>query len=197
MGQIEFNSREEAFKFLEESRRLNDKVAEVLSPEQRSVTWGSCWIRFWEDLAIFGRVSTIEAVIAEESGDVPELTGDPERDAERQEAIDEAAQIVSLVVQSEQDGYVYGWCHSKIESGEIGSTHRGNLWPIDEALFAHAKQHDWDPDKFRPIFRLEVVNAYKHYQEWARSLSEELLDAGDAVRKAAEDHSGGDPHESR
>jgi hypothetical protein len=160
----------------------------VLSPEQRSVTWGSCWIRFWKDLAIFGRVLTRQELLDSESEGIDKIT-DP---AERDQALSEAAYTIASLNQAEEDGYVYGWCHSTIEAGEPGSTHRANLWPISDALFEHAAQNGWDPDRFRPIFRLEVAQAYEDYRTWSHRVAVAVRDAQRGIREAREDTSEGE-----
>lgn len=112
--------------YAEMNRRTEEGNAH-LHDKQRSLTWGSHWVRFIHQMqpamfAIFGRVWTREEVAASEDPEVVEQT---------------AANLGR--------GYMFGTAYSTIEpDGELGDTHRYNAWPISEALFEAAREARWD-----------------------------------------------------
>lgn len=167
----EFTSAEEAITFLRQSREDSRVLTEVLTEEQQGVTWGSCWARFWKDLVVFGRVETQEELRASEMHGIADIS-DPD---EREMALAEVEAILRVTIRNEADGFLYGWCHSAIEPGELGTTHRASMWPISEALYRHAEEHGWDPDTFRPIYRLELAQAYARYRLWATDVASTVL----------------------
>lgn len=177
---VEFDSTDEVLAFLRRTREANERTMALLSDEQKSIKWGSCWVRFWNGVTIFSRVMTVEELLAEEARGI----GDIEDPAEHQAAVDEVAYTVATIGEAYENGYRYGWCHSTIEPGEPGSTHLANVWPISDACFAHAAENEWDLAKMRPIFQLEVENAYQGYASWARGVAVEARKA----RRGGGDH---------
>jgi hypothetical protein len=131
---MEFESWEDAVSFMAEQ---TDRANERLAPEQVAVTYGDCWVRFYDIAArtlIFGRITTLDywdEKIATAKGE------------DRQEWMDEKVSVA----ESHERGYMYGKAYSVIEpDGEWGSTHRANLWPIPEWLFEQARAAGWRMD---------------------------------------------------
>lgn len=130
-GVQEFDSFEEALEYM---ARATDEANTKLADEQKSVTWGSYWVRFVPDhqLMIFGHVFTRD-----------EFT-QAERDAgATQEELDYSLQHYE---ENLARGYVFGRAYSVWEPrGELGDTHRYNLWPISQANFEEARLFQWVP----------------------------------------------------
>lgn len=124
-----------------------------VSDPQREISYGSTWLRFFDPagrVVIFGKVHTLEEI----------------RDAEtRLGASDgEVYGVIEHTKEMNERGYVFGTCWSTLEvRGELGNTHRSEIWYCPPALFEHAQAHDWAIDSFEPWAKdaLEAV-----YQQW-------------------------------
>jgi hypothetical protein len=151
-----------------------------LHQKQRDIGYGDYFVRFYEvaeRIVIFGRVMTEAELFDSESGDI-ESIDDP---AEKQEAIEEVRYTMTALRERHEEGYLYGWCHSTIEKGELGSTHRSWMWPISKELFEAARAVEWDIDLLPDEHRNALSRAYV---EWTAQ----------SIRRSAE---GGDDHGPR
>lgn len=127
----------------------NDAICDA----QRAVTYGSCWARFAVDLGIivFGQVMTLEEVAA----------------GERKVGSTETEIAASLIILQEnhQRGYMFGRAYSVWEpGGELGDTHRANLWPITKPEYEAARLAEWHPARIGGDWLHE---AYMDYRAWA------------------------------
>jgi len=125
-----FASFEDALKFMADA---TDAANKNLAPEQRAITWGSYWLRFAPEYhcVIFGRVMPMEELI------------DSEREAGAEpEELDYTREHYT---EQHERGYLFGYAYSVMEPrGELGDTHRANMWPITQEQFEHAKDAEWE-----------------------------------------------------
>ena len=141
---------------MDQMRMLTEYANEHLAEPQRTVTYGSYWARFYDvrdRLVIFGYVDSLEEMEASErslgAGD------------------DEAAYIVADTERRHEDGDMYGMCYSTVTpEGELGFTHRADLWPIDKDTFDAYRAVGWDVDHADLVWDTKVVLAGA-YAEWA------------------------------
>lgn len=109
-------------------------MADLLSPEQRAVTWGDYWVRFipLESFVLFGQVMTQEDFVVGEykvGATIEEVRADTRR-----------------LVQMHDDNRLFGAVHSVIDpEGSLGFTHRVDVWPITRAQFLEARLAKWEP----------------------------------------------------
>jgi hypothetical protein len=149
-GFIAFNSFEE---FVEWSDRQTQQSNEHLHDQQRSLTWGSTWIRFWpqgDDIyLLFGRVATLDEVEAVER--------------EHGAGDGEIANMRERMSDSHERGYLHGQAFSVIEpDGEWGDTHRANMWPIRPELYEAMMQF---PETLDQWMMDEINLAYQGYRD--------------------------------
>lgn len=119
------STRDRLIQMKQEEEDWAKRASESALPEQRSLTWGSYFLRAMPELGyyIFGRVFTVEEIAA-----------------------DEEPIVVTGKQRSHERGYRYGIYHSVVEpDGEIGDTHMALLWPITEEDFNKAKEAGWQP----------------------------------------------------
>lgn len=122
----------------------NTNIANAgLAPEQRACTWGTYWVRFiptgQEMLVVFGRVQQLEETVEQEMVLENEMPGPDE------------AEVRATMQASHDQGYMFGRAYSVVEPrGELGSTHRANMWPITEDLYHAAQAANWDPLSLQP-----------------------------------------------
>lgn len=166
-----FDNPDDALARIQEIREDYERSVALLDEKQRSITWGSYWVRFYQDLVIFGYVMTLDEVRASEVGDVSDIT-----DPVALEAIQAEVEYTLRTIEATHTaGYMYGWCNSSVAE-EIGSTHQAQMWPIDRAVYEHAREHRWDVDKIRPIFRLELAGVFQEYHDWALRAAEGFVE---------------------
>lgn len=133
---MDFGSLDEAFDFM---TRQTEIANASLTPEQRSLTWGSCWFRPYEGIVIFGHVYTAEEFEQKERHSYHR--GGP-LDAEEEA---EFAYAKERVLDAHERGYLFGEAFSVWEpTGELGDTHRASAWPITERQFESARTAGWD-----------------------------------------------------
>lgn len=159
-----FDSLDEAFNHMRRSEALANAG---LHDKQRAVTYGSCWVRFYDipnRVLVFGKVMTPEVFAAEES--VAAANSDhPMSPAELDHA------LLRLRERAER-GYLYGRCYSVIEpGGEFGDTHQANLWPISEDLYNAAQDAGWRMDDLVIDAKLELSLAFAQWREHQRHLA--------------------------
>lgn len=111
--------------------RLNASVI----PIQRAVTYGSYWLRVWEDIPIFGYVFTRDELEASERN----LGSEGE----------ELAMTMERMDSSYQRGYRFGRAYSVIEpDGELGDTHIASMaGPLTPSEFRIAQDGRWSQDE--------------------------------------------------
>jgi hypothetical protein len=109
------------------------KANDMTLPRQKLIQYGDYWMRMWEDLIIFGRISTTEELDAEER----RLGATEEEIAYEHEAMD----------YSYSRGFRFGRAYSIVEpTGELGDTHISQMVPITKEEFEDAKRLNWDAD---------------------------------------------------
>jgi hypothetical protein len=146
---MEFGDFDQALQWMQER---TEEANGQLAPEQQALTWGATWVRFYDELVIFGRILSREEMIEAES-QVDDYE-DPE------EAKAEAAETVARLLDSHERGYMFGKAYSVIEpDGEYGDTHRADMWPISEACFEDAQAERWEPAKMEAEYQQELVAA--------------------------------------
>jgi hypothetical protein len=117
-------------------QQLTTAANQTLAQQQRDVGWGDYWVQFdgESQLIIFGYCMT-QAEVEQ-----------AERDAGSEP--DELVYMMDSMEESHTRGYLFGRAYSIVEpQGELGSTHRANVWPIDSELFDAASDAGWDLDK--------------------------------------------------
>lgn len=138
--------------------KWNEEANAGLAVEQKALTYGDHWVRFYDvgaRILDFGRVATEAEISTLEM----EAGTDP----------DEIATELARVQARQDAGYLYGKAHSILNvEGEWGSTHRANVWPIEERLFTAAQTVDWKIDQLSPDGRLMLEIAYACYRTHLR-----------------------------
>lgn len=160
---MEFESMDQAFAWMADQ---TERANAVLTEEQRQITYGDCWIRFWtpslnDIIVIFGKVMTREEVHESEH-----------RGAVAPFDIAEADATTQRVFEQHERGYLFGWAYSVIEPlGEPGDTHRAHVWPIGTDLFEAVKAVGWDIHHadLHPQHRMQIETAYQAYRAFALS----------------------------
>jgi hypothetical protein len=146
-----FDSIEEAFAFMQ---RAEQRANAHLAPEQQALTWGSHWIRVYDSLLIVGYCMTEEEMRHDEQ----EAMGDDIKTPEGQAEFD---QNMTRMAESHERGYLFGWAFSVVEpTGELGSSHRGAVWPISEGLFEKLQAKAWDRSQLDTEAKEELKQAY-------------------------------------
>lgn len=146
----------------EQMRQATVYANEHLAEPQEHVTFGHHWARFYDvknRLVIFGYVEPLASM---EAGERELGAGD-----------EEAAYIVADTQRRHDDGYMYGWCYSIVTpDGEIGFTHRADLWPISPEMFEAYKQAGWDIDHVDIPWDVKVSlsTMYAEYQIHTKSI---------------------------
>jgi hypothetical protein len=146
----------EAFTSTEEMvEALRERAAHALAglaPQQAAITWGDHWVQF-HDIdnggLIWGKVHTREEVAAGELSCGADW--------------DEVVETIASTVNSLEQGYMYGTAHSRFyDEGELGTTHKAHVWPIEERLFDAAREAGWDHRKIEdPAMRVLLDIAFR------------------------------------
>jgi hypothetical protein len=127
---MQFDDMSDAFRWMEDQTNAANAA---LAPEQRSLSWGSTWVRFYAPyrLVIFGRVHEMEDVLSAErrlGADAGEIEWQRNR-----------------LIANHERGYLMGTAWSSIEPrGEDGDTHRANAWPCSPEMIEEARAVQWD-----------------------------------------------------
>jgi len=125
---LSFSSLEDMQKYIKES---GDTALAAMSEEQRALTWGSYAMMPTDECVIFGYVFTEEEL----------LLGELHAGASQEEA--EAT--VRMSRNALKRGYLFGRWFSIIEpTGELGSNHAVNCWPITAEQHGIAATFGWD-----------------------------------------------------
>lgn len=171
---MEGNEYDSITEFFEGMARSTEVANRWLADKQRSLTYGSDFIRFYDiqnRIIIFGHVYTEDEMFALEGGNDIEKIPDPR---ERQLAVDEIAYILDRMRDANRNGYLYGWCSSIIEPGEPGNTHRSACWPITRDLYDAAKAVNWNVDRLDPEERAEVEAVYQAFRSHYVTVAEQI-----------------------
>jgi hypothetical protein len=152
MTVIGFSSWDDMERYLTDAEEAaNRRIVDA----QREITYGSLWLRFHDPLGrvvIFGQVSTLDEIKAKEM--------------ELGASEGEADHVVKHTQQMNERGFLFGTCWSTIEPrGELGNTHRSEVWYCPPAVFEEAKAHGWNVDSVSPWAK-EGLEAL--YQQWRR-----------------------------
>lgn len=129
----------EAFDSLEEMqaamREREDAANARLTPEQKEVDWGDCWVQAGDDMLIFGRCMTRDEVRTSEQ----ECGAPP----------DEVEWSCASIDEAHGRGYRYGQAWSVLEpDGEYGSTHIASmLGRITQEDLDYARELGWSSDR--------------------------------------------------
>jgi hypothetical protein len=139
--------------------KMRTAANEGLAAAQKAVTYGDYWVRFYKEFTIFGRVMPLDEYMASEVS----LGAPPE----------EAEYTAAHVQRAHDEGMMWGMAYSVLEpEGELGNTHRANLWPIEERVFNAARDAEWDPERFPEwvlILLQEAARAWRsHIKEHTR-----------------------------
>jgi len=127
---MDFPSVEAAYEWMEQQTNAANAG---LAPEQRALTWGSTWVRFYAPyrIIIFGKVYLLDDLLTMEGrlgADAAEIAWQRER-----------------VTANHDRGYLTGTAWSTIEPrGDDGDTHRANAWPCSPELIEEARAVDWN-----------------------------------------------------
>lgn len=152
MTSIPINNLEE---FFANMRRGQEYDQENRAEPQKTLTWGSKWVRFLphggivgnDTLVIFGDVTTREALAEEEL-----RAGSPE------------GEIEYLLTHRDRqmiNGFLSSMCYSVLLlGGEQSTVHQAWVWPIDDATFEAAKAADWDVAQMPEEARQIVTTAF-------------------------------------
>lgn len=136
-------------------RRSEEEANTRVTPEQREVGYGSLWLRFYDipgRVVIFGRVHTLAEIEADET----RLGADP----------GELAHTLRHTQDMLERNFLFGTCWSTIEPrGELGNTHRCEVWACPQSLFDEARRVGWDIDAMQPSAQQELEAIY---QQWRR-----------------------------
>lgn len=153
-----FSSLDEALQFMADQ---TDKANSHLAPQQAGITWGSHWIRFdgMSGLIIFGYVFTRDELIADERS-----AGAGEQ---------ELAWTINNIDDNHERGYLFSRCYSIVEpTGELGDTHRSNVWPITEGQFREAQAAHWHAANMPGALSGWLGEAFKGFREHILSIQE-------------------------
>ena len=115
-------------------RKRAEEARAGLHSVQSSLTWGDHWVQF-VDLenrhVVFGRIH-----FDREVGLAELLSGAD---------WDDTVAVVEKTAASLDEGFMYGRAHDKFNvEGELGTTHKASVWPIEERLFLMAQRVDWN-----------------------------------------------------
>lgn len=136
-------------------RAATEVANQTLATEQKQIGYGSYWARFYnikDRLVIFGYVDTLDEMEASERALGAKA--------------DEAEYIRHDTNRRHNDGYMYGTCYSRITpEGELGFTHRADIWPIGKDLFETYQAAGWDVDHDSLAWetKVELSAAYAQY----------------------------------
>jgi hypothetical protein len=157
----EFGSLDEMFEFM----KANEDAANAsLTPQQRSLDWGSYWVSPQEDFVIFGYCYTYEQQAMSEryayhhGGELNE-----EEEAEFEYTMRRSRE-------NHEAGRMFGTAFSVIEpTGELGTTHKAAAWPISADQFVSALLTGW-------------VHTHPLVRSWLEPLLNQARASGEGVR---------------
>jgi hypothetical protein len=130
-----------------------------VTPAQRAIGYGDYWARFIDvgnRIVEFGRVYTLTEVRRLE--------------VEAGATAQEADFAVSDTEQSMKNGnFLYGRAASiLLPNGESGYTHKANVWPIEESLWAAAAECGWNIDVLPLSAKVNLEAAFIAYRGRAK-----------------------------
>jgi hypothetical protein len=146
-----FDSHDE---MIEHIRRAQRTALEGLHPAQQGIGPGDCWVQF-HDVAnrhiVFGYVLPLPVVrrLEVESG------------ATKREAADAVQETAARLA----NGFMYGKAYDRFNpKGELGETHKLNVWPIDHRTFSAAKNVDWQIDLLDLPYKINLQAAFTAFR---------------------------------
>ena len=145
-------------------RALTEVANMTLAAEQKQIGYGSYWARFYDiknRIVIFGYVDTLDQM---EAGERSLGADDQEADYIRHDTN-----------RRHNDGYMYGMCYSVVTpEGELGFTHRADIWPITQEMFEEFRTVGWDVDHADLTWEVKVSLAtmYAEYRSHIMALAE-------------------------
>jgi hypothetical protein len=133
-----FSSTEEMVEYLRANQR---RALAGLAPQQRAIRPGDYWVQFHnihEGHLIWGRVWTPTEVAL---GELTNPEGLLREDVEWSEVITTVAHAEEML----EAGLMYGMAYDRFNpGGELGTTHKAHVWPIEERLFMAAAYAGYD-----------------------------------------------------
>jgi hypothetical protein len=124
---IQFDSPDEMRSYLTQA---NSEANRRLHPMQRTLKFGDCWVQFFDVEKrhfVFGRIHTLDEVHAAEMA-----CGATK--AEALKVCRDTEEELTL-------GLMYGEAFDRDNpEGSLGTTHKANVWPIDQTVFAAAEE---------------------------------------------------------
>lgn len=125
-----------------------------LAPEQLQITPGDYWARF----------DHMDTHVGIEFGHVYTEQEFKDSEIEAGATVEEADGGWRQAQARAADGFLYGRAWSRVaRDGEYGSTHRANLWPIEEALFHAVQAVGWRHEDL-PLH--ERINLSISFEQW-------------------------------
>lgn len=152
-----FDTAQEAFDWI---REQGERASAVLVPEQKQINRGDYWVRFEPVgegvLTWFGH--------AYELGEFKQIEYDAGCDDDEWNT-----STLPALLDAEERDYLYSEYFSITEpEGESRSVHRVYMWPINEAVFADAREARWDLAGMHPASYNQVDAAWQRYYRFAR-----------------------------
>lgn len=152
MSIIGFDSFDDMNRYLSEAE---EAAGRRIVDAQREISYGHLWLRFYDPLGrvvIFGRVHTPEEIQINE--------------VELGASLSEARAVVKHTKEMNERGYLFGTCWSTIEPrGELGNTHRSEVWHCPAPVFEEAAAHKWDVDRVSAWAKDALEELY---QQWRK-----------------------------
>lgn len=156
MSEMQMRTYDSIETMVADMRAATEQANRWLADAQRRVGWGDTWVRFHivpgEDrLVIFGQVlPTREA-----------LGPDGEDPLERAEREEELLRIKARY----DDGFMYSRSFSvNYPDGELGDTHRANLWPLPVSVYDAASKVGWDHKRLHQDQALLLVEVFSNWR---------------------------------
>ena len=145
-----FDSPEEMSDWIAEMNKQRAIVQQrVLAPQQQAITYGTYAVRFWENLAIFCEVPTLQS----------------------QAEVEDAEVIEQIKAKESEENmlWVKGYSTDCVP-GEFGYNHRSVMWPITAETFDTARSVHWSIDRMLTAdgpALLEVQSAFFDLRNWS------------------------------
>lgn len=150
-------------------RAATEQANRWLADAQRRVGWGDYWVRFSmvpgeQRLVIFGQVLPTR-----------EITFD---DDEALEAAERGEELLRMQARHE-DGFMFSrsFCVN-YPGGELGDTHRANLWPLPRSVYDAAAKVGWNHQRLPQAEAFLLVEVFSNWRAHESALRARRRDAG-------------------
>lgn len=124
---VAFDSHQQMVEYL---RQAAHQAHAGLHVVQDNLTWGDTWVQFVDVTnrhVAFGQIATIDEV--------------HQGELDSSGSADDADAVAAMTRSDLEYGYMYGRVFDRFNpEGELGTTHKASVWPIEERVFqaAHA-----------------------------------------------------------